>query len=226
MNSAGRSGTGGKPAISTVIFDWSGVLSNDWKATVETTNDVLEIYGQKRLSEEEFKKHYQLPWINFYKNMGLEVDIKNDYELWYKEFPKHAHSLEPFPKAKQTLAWTKGKGKKVIVFSAHNQKLLEQEVKDYGFSGLIDSVNASIPDKRKRIDKLVISHEIERDSTIYVGDMCHDIETARMAGIKSVAVLGGYESKEKLEKENPNYLIQNIGELPALIEKIEANGHD
>jgi len=42
--------------IKSVIFDWSGVLSNDWAATVVTENDVLEEWGHPRISEEKFKE--------------------------------------------------------------------------------------------------------------------------------------------------------------------------
>ncbi len=208
--------------INSIIFDWSGILSDDWAATFATGNDVLEVWGHRRLSEKEFRELYELPWINFYNKLGVEIDEKKEYALWEKIFPKHAHMLKPFPSAKEVLAKLKGEGKKILIFSAHNQNLLEKEIEEYGFKELIDAVNASNADKREKIEELIASHEIERENSIYVGDMCHDIETAKLAGVKSVAVLSGYDSREKLEAENPDYIIDDVGELPALLEKMGA----
>ena len=78
--------------INTVIFDWSGVLSDDWLATFKTSNDVLEVRGHERLSEEKFRELYELPWVNFYKKLGIGVGIKEEYELWnnfFQTMPKH-----------------------------------------------------------------------------------------------------------------------------------------
>ena len=209
--------------IKSIIFDWSGVLSDDWEAVFETTNDVLEIHGYPRLSMERFRELYELPWENFYKKQGYKIDMDYEYKLWDEIFPKYYPKIKALPHGKQVLKWLKKKSIKTIVFSSHNKKLVNEEIKNYGYSELIDDAEGSIPDKRKRIEELVNKHEIERKSTLYVGDMCHDIETARLAGIKSVAVLSGYDSREKLEKEKPDYIIKGVGELPTLIEKIEAN---
>ncbi len=206
--------------IETIIFDWSGVLSNDWEAGFKTENDVLEIRGHRRISKKEYKESFELPWTNFYKKLGMKVDIEEEYALWEKIFPKYARGLKPLPGAKKTLQWLKKKGIKAIVFSSHNKNLLLKEIKQFGFEGLIKEVEASNSDKREKIHELIEQHKIETEKTVYAGDMCHDIETARLAGIKSVAVLSRYETREKIEKEKPDYLIKKISEQPKLIEKI------
>lgn len=208
--------------IKAVILDWSGVVSDDWKATFATSNDVLEERGCKRLSEEEFRELYELPWMRFYEKQGIEAEAGEEYKLWEKLFPKHYGKIKAFLFAKKAIEWLKAKGLKVIVFSSHNQKLLEKEIVDYSLEGMVDFVYGSLPDKREKIEQLVSAHRIERKKTLYVGDMVHDIETAKQAGIRSVAVLSGYDSREKLDKARPDFVIKDLGELPALIERLEA----
>ena len=207
--------------IETVILDWSGVVSDDLEATFATSNDVLEHWGHSRLTMQKFRELYELPWMRFYEKLGMQVNMEKEYELWEKIFPKHFGKIKSFPCSKKVLQWLKQNGKKVMVFSSHCQKLVEQEIEDYGFQGLIDHVDASNEDKREKIDALLKRHEIETKTTIYVGDMVHDVETAKQAGIRSVAVLCGYDSKEKLEKAGPGFIIKDLGELPGLVEKIE-----
>ncbi len=211
--------------IKAVILDWSGVLSDDYLAVFETANDVLEARGYPRLSMKKFKQLYEQPWTSFYKKQGIRIDVEDEYKKWERLFPMHYDKVKPFPMTKTVLLWLKRNGKKVLIFSAHNQNLLEKEVADYGLDGLIDDIDASNDDKRKKIEALIATHKIEGESTIYVGDTVHDIETAKQAGVLSVAVLCGYDSKGKLEKAKPDFIIKDVAALPALIEKIESDAH-
>lgn len=212
--------------IKSVVFDWSGVLSDDLAAVFEASNELITNKGGKRLSEKEWREQYELPWMNFYKKLGVEYSEQEGYEAWSKAFPKYSYKIKAFPHAKKILDWLKQKGIKSVVLSSHSTEFLLKELKEYGFEGLISDVEASVGDKRKKIDELVSRNEIERKTSVYVGDMRHDIETAREAEVKSVAVLCGYETREQLETEKPDFIIEDVSELPALIEKLngEQNG--
>ncbi len=212
--------------IETVILDWSGVVSDDLEAVWLTSNDILKGRGAKPVSLEQFKELFELPFMNFYKKIGVKITEEDERQRWDRVFPKYYNRVRIMPNAKHAIEKLKQDKKKIIVFSAHNQKLLLDELKSYGLQDLVNEVHASVNDKREEISKLIEKHEIEPSKTVYVGDMQHDIETANGAGIKSIAVLSGYDTKEDLEMEKPDYIINDLGELPGLIEKIEgeANG--
>lgn len=64
-----------------------------------------------------------------------------------------------------------------------------------------------------------------RGSFVVVGDTPSDVQGARAAGAISVAVLTGARTAEArmlLEQNRPNFLIENITSVPALIEQIES----
>ena len=48
------------------------------------------------------------------------------------------------------------------------------------------------------------------DETLFVGDMEHDIETARFGNIRSCAVLTGYDSLKKLQRALPDHVAQDM----------------
>jgi phosphoglycolate phosphatase len=207
--------------IKSVIFDWSGVLSSDWDATFHVTNEILEHWGRPMMRKAEFRERYELPWMNFYKKIGLEVDPKWEYAEWEKRFPKYYHLIKPLPHGLETLKWLKARNIKVVLLSSHNHRLLECEVKEFGYSGFIDAIDGSNENKMHKIKALLEEHQIEKESTLYVGDMCHDVETAKHAGVISVAVLSGYDRREKLERAGPDFILDDVGGLPRLIEELE-----
>ena len=72
-------------------------------------------------------------------------------------------------------------------------------------------------DKRDWISKLLKDNFLKKEETVFIGDMQHDIETAQFAGVYSVAVLTGYNSREMLEESSPDLIVNNLMEFKELI---------
>ncbi|MFX1554039.1 MAG: HAD family hydrolase [Promethearchaeota archaeon] len=54
------------------------------------------------------------------------------------------------------------------------------------------------------------SYSINKDNVYYIGDLPADVECAKNAKIKSIALLSGHGTREDLEKSNPTFLLQDI----------------
>jgi pyrophosphatase PpaX len=58
---------------------------------------------------------------------------------------------------------------------------------------------------------------------VFVGDSPHDIKSGNAAGVVTIAALWGPFTKSQLAPENPTYFLDNIKDLPALLDKISAH---
>jgi HAD superfamily hydrolase (TIGR01662 family) len=58
--------------------------------------------------------------------------------------------------------------------------------------------------------KKVINSQINKDNVYYIGDLPADVECAKNAGVKSIALLSGHGTEEGLKKSNPTFLLQSI----------------
>ena len=56
------------------------------------------------------------------------------------------------------------------------------------------------------------------DNVVMIGDSKNDILAAKSAGIQSVAVSYGYNYGEDISKYNPDYIIENFGEIISILE--------
>lgn len=67
----------------------------------------------------------------------------------------------------------------------------------------------------QKIDKskLIILNENVTSDDYFVGDTGKDIMVGHTIGIKTIAVLSGFMSKDKLLNYNPDILVENIGKL-------------
>jgi len=52
--------------------------------------------------------------------------------------------------------------------------------------------------------------------SVYVGDTPEDVEMARAAGVRVIAVLGPFPTEKRLRAVKPEILLDGLEELPAL----------
>ena len=74
-------------------------------------------------------------------------------------------------------------------------------------------------DKRQKIHEILEENGLAPEETLFIGDMQHDIETARHGGIHSCAVLTGYNTLEQLRAAKPDLIVEHLGELREVLEQ-------
>ena len=80
-----------------------------------------------------------------------------------------------------------------------------------------------VMDKRKMIINILEENCLDPAETVFIGDMQHDVETARTGGIHSCAVLTGYNTANQLKEAQPDLIVPHLGELQALLSKSNLN---
>ncbi len=56
------------------------------------------------------------------------------------------------------------------------------------------------------------------ENSVYVGDSRSDIKSGRSAGMKTIAVLSGFDDLHALSKELPDAVINSVAELKTVID--------
>ena len=202
--------------IKNIIFDWSGTLSDDLTSAYTATMNVFKKLGLRVLSLEEYKKEFTLPYMNFYHKFRKEIIKEEVDKLFFQEI-NLVGEPKPFPKVKGILEFLKNKKIKIALLSSHPQEKLEKEIKNYGFQKFFVEISGSVHDKVETILGIIKRNGFEPNETAYVGDMTHDIEAGKKAKVMTIAVSWGYQPKEKLLKENPNFVIEDLEELKKIV---------
>jgi len=201
--------------IKNIIFDWSGTLSDDITPVYKAIMIVFEKFGVKKISLEEFRKEFELPYMNFFKKYNIGIN-KEEADRVFREAFNPTES-KPFAQAKELLDFLHKKGTKMTILSSHPEKFLKNEVKDYGFQKYFMDVVGGVHNKTEVINEIMKKNKFDPKETAYVGDMTHDIEAGKKAKIKIIAICWGYQTKEKLSKEKPDFLIGNLTELKSIV---------
>ncbi len=80
---------------------------------------------------------------------------------------------------------------------------------------ILDKPYADVWDKRKKIHEILAENRLAPDETLFIGDMQHDIETARHGGIHSCAVLTGYNTLEQSRAAEPDLIVEHSANCAA-----------
>lgn len=203
--------------IRNFILDWSGTLVDDLPAVWLATNYVLERAGKPPLTMEEFRDAFVLPFTEFYDKFTPGVPV-HQLEQWFHEaFAQYQHQVRPVPFAREFLDFCRQHRLRTYLLSAVRHDYFADQLCRTGFTHQFDGLYLAVHDKRNRIIELIEHHRLHRTETVFVGDMCHDIECARLGGIRSCAVLTGYNSRARLQTSAPDLIVSDLGELMDLL---------
>ena len=62
--------------------------------------------------------------------------------------------------------------------------------------------------------------KVDASEAIYIGDSVYDIRAAREASVMVAAVVGGVHSTERLMKEEPDIVINDIAVVPSMLQRL------
>ena len=167
---------------------------------------------------DEFRESFDLPYLDFYRSMGVTNTRKDLDDRFRAISMAGSFQHSPFPFVMETLNALKSKGIMLCILSSHPQDMLDREIAAFGLGGMFAHALGGVHDKREAIGGLVGSTGAGADEILFVGDMAHDIEAGKTAGILTGAVLSGYHRRERLEGMEPNFIMNDIRDLRLIVE--------
>jgi len=209
-------------AIRNLILDWSGTLVDDLLPVVKTTNHVLDFCGLPAMTLEQFRAEFCLPVRKFYEPRVPHIPQAKLEEVFLAEYPKHYHGITLLPHTLDFLRFWKKNSRRAYIASTVDPHTFETQMERFGLNSFITKPYIGIEDKTSKIHHILDENHLDRDETMFVGDMEHDIEAGRAGGIHTCGVLTGYNTRAKLEAMQPDLICENLGELQQFLAEHEA----
>ena len=209
--------------IRNIIFDWSGTLVDDLPAVLKASNFVLTQAGKPEMSLAEFRAEFALPFTKFYNRHTPDVPMPQLETWFHSRYRQIQDSVGALPHAREFLEFCRAKRLRTFLLSSIQQEHFLIQSRVAGFDEFLDRSYTGIVDKRKKIHEILAENKINPDETLFIGDMEHDIETAKYGGVHSCAVLTGYNTLEQLRAAGPDLIVEHLSELRGLLERNDLN---
>jgi phosphoglycolate phosphatase len=205
--------------IRNIIFDWSGTLVDDLPAVLQASNFVLTRAGKAEMTLEQFRAEFSLPFTNFYNRHTPHVPMPQLEEWFHAEFKRAQTSVRELPHARAFLEFCReNKLRLFLLSSVHTDHFLVQ-CGVIGFDAFLERPYTGVWDKSEKIHDILRENRLVANETLFIGDMEHDIQTARHGGVHSCAVLTGYNTLQQLRGAKPDLIVEHLSELRDILEK-------
>jgi phosphoglycolate phosphatase len=205
--------------IRNMIFDWSGTLVDDLIPVWEATNHVMRCVGRRELGIDEFRAEFELP-VTLYYDRVLPGVAREDLERFFHQRFREVHTqVKLLPGAREFLEFCRERGCRSCVLTTVPEPYYRAQAAAHGLSEWIDEAWTGVVDKRQAIGELLARCGWLPQETLFVGDMQHDIDAAKVGGVWACAVLTGYNRLDQLRRSTPDLVVQHLGELRQVLER-------
>jgi phosphoglycolate phosphatase-like HAD superfamily hydrolase/ADP-ribose pyrophosphatase YjhB (NUDIX family) len=200
-----------------LIFDWSGTLVDDLPPVIEATNHVLAAYGVAPLDRESFRLRFRLPYRDFYEEMLPGIPLEELEVHFRRAFSASTAPVTVLPHAREKLEWCRDHGIRCFVLTSMDSAAFESQLVGLGLASFFEATYSGVLDKRERIHGILESHRLAPEDSAFIGDMTHDIDTARHGRLTSIAVLTGYTHAGALAEARPDITVPDLDVLRRLL---------
>lgn len=212
----------------TILFDLDGTLLNTIEDITDAINITLEDIGISKKVDLEITRfcigsgaYILIDRVSKLLNLSSEEKVKFASK-YFDNYSKRVNvKTKPFDKVIETLKFLKEANYTLAVISNKPNRDVYSCIDNYFpnlFNFCVGQIDG-IPTKPNKaiFDKVVELYHIDKEKTIYVGDMDVDIDFSRNIGIKVVICKHGYGTIDTIK--NADYLIERFDDLINILER-------
>ena len=206
----------------TILFDLDGVIVDSFESMKKAYIRVINELSNIVIDESKLNIILKQSPFNIFKKFKVDTKIGN--RLFKKYFSEYLNSPKFIPKIGNIIKQLKDKGFKIGIVTSQPSSRYKKIMKKANFSKYIDIAITwnDIPRGKCKPSPDGITIALKKlnatpAEAFYIGDTTIDIQAAKNANVKSVAVLWGIDSYNQLSSENPDYIFNDVIELKRLI---------
>ncbi len=168
-------------------------------------NKILKKRGLESLSKKRYRKIFQFPVIEYYRQLGFDFE-KDSFENlsveFIDEYHKELKNAFLFKYSEHILKDFKARNYMQIVISAMEQGALTESLGDKGvlqyFDYIIGLNDHYASSKVNFAVSFIRKNNIYPEKAVLIGDTIHDFEVSEALGCKCLLIASGHQAHDRL----------------------------
>lgn len=210
-----------------IIFDLDGTLVNSVPDLTDAINYVLNLEGDEMFGTDDVQKMVGSGMRVLVEEASKKVGSNASIDELLVDFKERYNQnmivkTKPYQQVEETLQQLSGFRKAVLSnkLDAFTKRVIAGVGLEENFE-LVLGANTDIYKSKpsaEGIQYILKTLDVKPEHAMIIGDSTHDIHAGKHAGIGTCSVTYGYRSEELLRKENPDFVIDNLSELLAIVD--------
>jgi HAD superfamily hydrolase (TIGR01549 family) len=213
-----------KNRLDGVLFDWDGTLIDSYAAD---STAYLAMFREMGIpwGLEELARHYSPNWYRVYRAAKLPRARWDDADrAWRAQYAKHSPKL--IAGARQVLGRL-GRTHHLGLVTSGDRDRVTQQLRAFRLTQVFATrvCSGDTPEKKPHPAPLRLALRqlsLKPSACVYVGDSPEDLEMAKRAGVRAIAVLGPFPTEKRLRAAQPDFLLESIRDLPEVLKSLDS----
>ena len=207
-----------------LVFDFDGTLADSTEGIIKTTRATFARMGFPEPADADVRQGIGLPLKGALQTAGIPVNRLDEgadiyHEVFYEIAPKH---IVLFPGVKDALAELASLGYRMGIATSRSEHSLVMLLGEHGISQFFEVLGAVGSGERPKPNPDRVLWVLARmgaspDQALVIGDTVFDIQMGKSARCSTCAVTYGNHGREQLLTSEPDFLIDDLRQLPRLL---------
>lgn len=203
------------------IFDFDGTLADTLGETRKIFNEIAPDYGIRTVCEEELNQLRHLSLKDLLAH--LKIPKRRLPILLSRGTGMMRANIASMPMINGMADVVRKLRKESDCLGILTSNVASNVEAFLAAHGMLDQFNfisstSKLTGKAKHLKAIRKTFSLHHDEMLYVGDELRDIKASRKAGVRVAAVTWGFNSRESLAAEKPDYLLDHPEEFLQLLE--------
>lgn len=199
-----------------VFFDFDGTVADTFDTVLYILNELSEKYGFDPIDTKEdreyIRNHSPAEWFMKFDMSPTDLPaIMSDLDIANQEM---ISEIKVFPGLLEVIGELKSHDIECGIITSNSEDFVLDFLEVHEID-LFDFVygNRNVFTKHTTIMQAINDYKVDRGEAVYVGDEARDVKAAKEIDVRSVAVTWGFNSKEYLQKSEPDLLVDHVRDL-------------
>ena len=220
--------------ISTILFDLDGTLIDSIPDITQALNNMRKKFSLPPIKADAVRNIVGRGFPTTVKKIlsidnseqEVETIYKEAYQITLTEYTQHmGKHTTIFPNVIDTLIDLKKQNYRTAIVTNKESKHAILTIKHLNLEPYFDLIIGGNTTNNYKPHPEPVYFAMKKlqaspENSIMIGDSKSDIQAAKAANIRSIAVTYGYNHGEPINNAQPDYIINNIGELTNLLVNI------
>ena len=207
-------------SFSLIIFDYDGVLIDSLSDAISAVEEFCRSVSHDRVPIKEIIRSIDImTYSEIARSIGLSPEQTERFSSHlFDRFQDIGPSMAFFPGIESLLHQISSKN--IAIVSGNAKHVISAKLAAHGLAEKITCIFGAFEpgDKAEKIRNVCNHFGVDAGLSCMIGDSVSDIRYAKRAGVRSIAATWGWQSRDRLIREKPDFIVNSVQELSILLD--------